>query len=185
MKTRLLLVLSLLVICVMGITGCGTTDKFSGIWVSQPELLLSGGYRCSVYTIKKTNKGYDIHFYFYNADEKKASDSKQATDFSAPDPGDSNILNAELPMGRATFAYDESSKEITTRTLTLENKEIKLKKLKDEKELQEYKDAIAKIVKEHEDEFKQYSDTIGKYSEERNKLGKKLKSYIEDFSFKK
>ncbi len=185
MKTRLLLALFLLVICIIGITGCGTTDKFSGIWVSQPEWPIFGGcYRCNVYTIKKTNKGYDIHFNFYNVDEKSSSDKDHA-DFSAPDPGDSNILNAELPVMRATFAYDESSKEITTRTLTLENKEIKLRKLKDEKELQEYKDAIAKIVKDHEEEFKQYHDTTGKYSKEQNELSKKLRSYIEAFSFKK
>ena len=170
----------------MGITGCGTNDKFSGIWVSKPEWSYIGGYyETEIYIMKKNNRGYDIHHTSYHANEKKASDSQHASDFSAPDPGDSNILNAELPVMRATFAYDESSKEITTRTLTLENKEIKLRKLKDEKELQEYKDAIAKIVKDHEEEFKQYHDTTGKYSKEQNELSKKLRSYIEAFSFKK
>ena len=186
MKTRLLLVFSLLVICVMGITGCGTNDKFSGIWVSKPEWSYIGGYyETEIYIMKKNNRGYDIHHTSYHANEKKASDSQHASDFSAPDPGDSNILNAELPVMRATFAYNESSKEITTRTLTLQNKEITLIKLKDEKDLQEYKDAIAKIAKEHEAEIKQFNESPHKFTPEYNELSKKLESYIEDFSFKK
>lgn len=163
-KKHIISVFISIMFVVMGVIwgGCGgSTDKFSGIWVS--PVGYGDNYYHADYNklameelhIDKNGSSNEYHVvakYYLWGVEKKA-EHKPDMSFTGVNPKDSDTLN--LPQDQLSLVYNEKDKKLHINAGGVETTYVKVK---DEKALDAIKDRIAKFVDDHMDEMKRVQE---------------------------
>lgn len=155
----LMAMVSLLIVTVLSLAGCGSSEKFAGYWVG--EVGYNQDYfhfdynKIGMETLHIEKNGssnsYSITDRYSLWGVKDKEQERPAFKMVATNPKDSNMLH--VAQQSLTFTYNEKDGKL--HLTGNDGSEAVFVKVKDEKAIEAIKDRIAKFVDEHMDEMKQ------------------------------